>query len=147
MTLMRMESAPFRAKQFIAQNLAQWVKDTVISEAIRIAKSKSVPDRYIQSIKWEPTGDFSGNVTLDFFGAHGEPLGKWFELGTKDHGPVTANTLAWPDPNSRKYIYAKHVRGIKAKNIMQEASDSGLPLLEKKIIEETNRFLQESKMT
>lgn len=46
------------------------------------------------------------------------------EKGTRAHGPVRAKFLRFKPKGSRKYVYAKWVRGVPAQNYLKRAVES-----------------------
>lgn len=148
---LRLDSADFRASQYISQNLVKWAEETVLDSVKAHANAAGVPPAYLSALRIEQTGWISARVILDWQGPHGEPLGIWFEKGTKQHiiRATTARVLRWIDKKSGgKTRFAKAVKhpGTKALRIMELGAKSGVPRLWQKICVETSKFLEESKI-
>ena len=121
------------------------VEESIVETAKSIARYFGRSQRFQDSIKWVRTGFLKGYVELDYFGPNGEPLGIYFEKGTKDHGPVTAPFLHWKDEHG-KHIYAKWVRGIVSLRIMEDAARLGIPALKTRLIIKTNQRMQDARL-
>ena len=79
LTAMRMESAPFRAREFI-KKMAPIIADRTIGEGIRnVARQQKMPERYAQSLHFDMEGMtlicwvdllLDGEVTVTVSGVH-----------------------------------------------------------------------------
>lgn len=49
---------------------------------------------------------------------------RWFDKGTKDHGPTKKSYMVFYYPNVKQFIHKRTVHGIKASNFTQEAMDA-----------------------
>ena len=59
------------------------------------------------------------------WGSREKPLAKWFNYGTKDHGPRFYQRLHWKDKTTGKDIYARWVHGIPKTNAMEIGMELG----------------------
>jgi hypothetical protein len=121
------------------------VEESIVETAKSLARYFGRSQRFVDSIKWVRTGFLKGYVELDYFGPDGEPLGVFFEKGTRDHGPVKAPFLHWKDEKG-KDIYAKWVRGIVALHIMETAAKMGLPALKTRLANKVSDRMEEARM-
>jgi hypothetical protein len=144
---MRLASADFRTEQFINQNIIKWTEQTVLDSIYAFAKAAQVPDAYIASLKVVQTGWMKADVILDYF-EDGKPLGLWFEYGTKPHGIQGNPFLAFFWEKLKKFVVFHRINhpGQKGLYIMTRGTQMGKPRLKAKIIAETTKFLEESKI-
>lgn len=151
LTILRLESAPFRLSQFVQQNLESWIESTVVDSVKSFARASGASQKYLDSIKIIRTGPYTADVILDYQGEKGEPLGIWREKGTRPHPIVAFRSpfLYFYWEKLKRYVSFRKVRhpGTKAMHIMENGAKYGMPRLRQKIISETNNFLQEMKMT
>ena len=115
---------------FVDSHLAQWVKDTVLTDVIRFAQAANMPDQFIshivlvhgrtkRGVRYELGEGYRTKgrrkyvslrasyklendwIKKDRYGTHA--LGVFFEYGTKDHMiyPRYAKALRWVERQSR----------------------------------------------
>lgn len=165
LTALRLESAPFRLTQYITLNLENWVRQTILEEIVRAAHGYEAI--YRQNLRIERTGPLAFNIVFSYTGSNGEPLaGVFLERGTKPHKirsryklflrwfTQTAAAKFFPQFNKvrgniQQVHFAKEVNhpGTTGLQAMSIGAQYGMPKLMTKIIAETNRFLQETRMS
>lgn len=147
-TTLRLESAPQRAQEFVAKNIVNIAERTFGEEFLRLAVQHGMSKRYMQSLKITSKGT-ELTMELDYVGQdNGEPLGIWFEEGTRDHyiAPVTKKYLSWIDPETgqRRYSLGHDVRGIKATHIIDKMVTNSFDKFADMLVDEIKKFLAES---
>jgi len=67
-------------------------------------------------------------LELDYKGDNNEPLGVWFEHGTKDHfiKPTNKKALSWIEGGQRFFSKGHFVKGIPERRIMERTRKQGL---------------------
>ncbi len=116
-------------KKFIDDQVVNIAERTFGEEFLKLAEAEGMTGRYKQSlvIKTE-----SGNLILelDYRGQdNDEPLGVWFEHGTKDHfiKPTEKKALSWIEGGQRFFSKGHFVKGIPERRIMERMEKQGLP--------------------
>lgn len=146
LTAKRLKSSRARSQMYMDIILDKEVEESIVETAKSLARYFGRSQRFVNSIKWVRTGFLKGYVELDYFGPDGQPLGIFFEKGTKAHGPVTAPKLHWKDEETGEHIFADWVRGIVALRIMENAAKMGMPALKTRLITKTNKRMEEAKL-
>ena len=147
LTALRTESVSFRASEFI-RKMAPIIADRTIGEGIRnVARQQKMPKRYAQSLHFDMDG-MTLTCWVDFEGEDGEPLGLWFEEGTKRHfiAPVTAKALSWIAAGERFFSKGHWVRGIVARHVFKHGVRQGIKKFLKELERETTQYLERSAM-
>ena len=147
LTALRLDSLPFRIEQFMRQ-FAPIIADRTIGEGIRnVARQQKMPKRYAQSLHFEMEG-MTLICWVDFEGEHGEPLGLWFEEGTKRHfiAPVTKMALRFIMKGAVFFSKGHWVRGIVARHVFKHGFRQGFPKFKKELEREITEFLARSAM-
>ena len=118
----------------IILNLAERTFGEVFREQ---AAGKGMSKRYQQSLRITQEGD-TIIMRLDYRGDNDEPLGVWFEHGTRDHfiAPVNAKVLSWIEDGKRFFSKGHFVKGITATNIMNTTKEQGLIRFEQDYIKQ-----------
>lgn len=149
LTALRLQSAPFRLTQYISQNLVTWTKEIILPEIVSAADTIGHGDNYSRHLSVVQTGPLSVDIILDWQ-INDKPVGVWFEKGTKAHfiEAVFANLLHWIDKLTKQHRFARRVYhpGTKAHHFMERGYHRGARKLMLKITDETNAFLQRSRM-
>ena len=114
-------------KKFIDGQVANIAERTLGEEFLKLAESEGMTARYKQSLKITTE---SGNLILelDYRGENDEPLGVWFEHGTKDHfiKPTNKKVLSWIEGGQRFFSKGHFVKGIPERRIMERMRKQGL---------------------
>ena len=147
-TTLRLESLPQRAREHIVKHMSNIAERTFGEEFLRLSQNAGMTKRYMQSLKISNKGT-KLIMELDYVGRdNGEPLGIWFESGTRDHyiAPVTKKYLSWIDPDTgqRRYSLGHDVRGIKATHIIEKMVDHAFDKFATLLTDELKTFLAET---
>jgi len=147
LTQLTLESTNPNIIAFWTAHFEEWVSSTIVDSCKAFARAAGMSERYMSSIKFARLGPLRCEVYLDYFGPKGEPLGLWFEEGTKPH-PIVAKYapfLYFFWPKLKKYVSFKRVNhpGTKGLHIMRNGAKFGMPRLNQKIITETDKYLRE----
>jgi len=144
---MRMESLSFRIQEHI-RKIAPIVADRTIGEGIRnVARQQKMPKRYAQSIHTEMDG-MDLWIWVDFEGEDGEPLGLWFEEGTKRHwvGPVLRKALRWIMMGMVRFSKGHWVRGIVARHVFKHGVRQGMGKFKAEMKREIEMEMERTRM-
>ena len=141
-----MASIKEKIEDFINDQTVNIAERTFGEEFLKLADAEGMSARYKQSLKIKT--DFGKLfLELDYQGDNNEPLGVWFEHGTKDHfiepkgggsqfGKISkefggkfvgANVLSWVENGQRFFSKGHFVKGIQARQIMERMVRLGLP--------------------
>lgn len=79
--------------------------------------------RMLRSVKATRPEDRGRGVTASTVGITGKAAkyAGFQEYGTRDHGPVKAQFLVFKPKGSGTFVFAKHVRGVKAAHFARDA--------------------------
>ncbi len=147
---LKLGSMEFRIQEFVRKRAERIARETIGFEIQQIASNMGMSSRYIDAIKYTVEGighNLTLKIDLDYFGKDGEPLGYWFEFGTKDHwiepkGAGTqfdqmsdefaskykgSNVLHWTSGGQHFFSKGHMVSGIKAHKIFDEGKTRGMP--------------------
>ena len=152
---LRMESASFRAGEFIRKNLVSIAETTFKPIFEQLAVQHGMSERYKQSLKITAEG-LQLHLELDYRSKEKNlPLGEWFETGTDTEAggthwvePVNTEALHWIDPVTGESRFSKghEVKGITATHIFETMSDRGYPLFADEVIKQTEQFMANTEM-
>lgn len=123
-----MTSVKEKIRDFINDQTVNIAERTFGEEFLRLADVEDMSPRYKQSLKIKT--DFGKLILeLDYQGDNNEPLGVWFEHGTKDHfiKPVKAKALSFIENGQRFFSKGHFVKGIRERRIMEKMVRLGLP--------------------
>jgi len=143
LTRLRLDSAPFRIKEIVRKNSVNVAERTFGETFLQLAKSAGMSSRYQQSLRMKMEG-MDLVMELDYRGVdNNEPLGIWFEKGTKEHfiepkgsgaqftkiekSLAGANVLSWIENGKRFFSKGHFVKGITATHIMENLRREGMP--------------------
>jgi len=117
-----------QVKKFINDQVANIAERTFGEEFLKLSEAEGMTARYKQNLKIKIE---SGNLILelDYRGRdNDEPLGVWFEHGTKDHfiKPTNKKVLSWIEGGQRFFSKGHFVKGIPEKRIMERMGKQGL---------------------
>ncbi len=145
LSALRAESVPFRIQEFVNQNGLKLLNETIVKSIKQESVLKKMPPRYTDSIKAEfVSGEFW--IWVDFEGKKGEPLGEYFEEGTKRHKiePRRKKALAWVQGGIQRFSKGHYVSGIKARHVFRDGLEKGYPEFKKRLKEELEKYMQET---
>ena len=122
-----MASRKEQVKNFIDDQVVNIAERTFGEEFLKLSEAEGMTARYKQSlkIKTEPNTLL---LELDYRGEDNEPLGVWFEHGTKGHfvKPTKKKTLSWIEGGQRFFSKGHFVSGIPERRIMERTRKQGL---------------------
>lgn len=147
---LKLGSMEFRLQEFVRKRAERIARETIGFEIKQIASNMGMSSKYIDSLEYSVEGigrNLKLKIDLNYFGEGGEPLGYWFEHGTKDHWiePKGAgiqfdkmsdefaskhkgsNVLHWTDGGQHFFSKGHMVSGIKAHKIIEEGKTRGMP--------------------
>ena len=131
---LKLGSMEFRLQEFVRKRAERIARETIGFEIAQIASNMGMSSRYVDSIKYTVEGighNLKLKIDLDYFGQDGEPLGFWFEHGTKDHWIEPKgndpSVLHWVDGGKHFFSKGHMVSGIKPHKIFDEGKDRGMP--------------------
>ncbi|MBC8553273.1 MAG: hypothetical protein H8D23_26945 [Candidatus Brocadiales bacterium] len=139
---LKLGSMEFRIQEFVRKRAERIARETIGFEIQQIASNMGMSSRYIDAIKYTVEGighNLTLKIDLDYFGKDGEPLGYWFEFGTKDHwiepiggtqgggGRNTPKVLHWTQGGQHFFSKGHMVSGIKPHKIFDEGKTRGMP--------------------
>lgn len=113
-----------KLQEYINLHLEELVIENIIPEIVLISKAINLPQGFIDGIGYEQTGKNRIKV-VNRWGTSQKPLAKWFNYGTRDHGPVFKKALHWIDKLTGKDIFARWVHGIPKTNAMEIGIELG----------------------
>lgn len=149
LTALRLESAPFRLSEHIRKNAKNWAEKTFGEIFLRVARGYNRSQRYQQSLKIDMNG-MNLEMELDYRGQDGdEPLGRWFEEGTRTHfiAPKDPDkVLSWVQDGKRFYSKGHFVSGIIPMPVMEMTLREGMPIFKAMLKKETESFLEANKL-
>lgn len=145
LTALRLQSTAIRTEEFIKQVAPNIAERTIVEKISAIAEGKQMKPRYWQSIHVEMSG-MELWIWVDYEGENKEPLGLWFEEGTKRHfiAPRVKQVLSWIQNGIRRFSMGHYVRGIRARHLFRDGVRAGLPLFLEQLQEEINRYHEEA---
>ena len=82
------QSLEQETNQFLDDHMEELYNTWVIPEVKRMAEAMLLPSEFVDSIRFEKTGQNQGKVINDF-GVPDLPLAVWFNYGTKRFYPIT----------------------------------------------------------
>ena len=129
--------------EFIRKNAANIAERTIGEKFLEFADRNGRSNRYKQSLKIT-SNQFGFKILLDYQGDNDEPLGIWFEQGTKAHfiRPKEANALSWVESGHRFFSKGHFVEGIKKMNIVHDSVESGIPLFKTELKKQVEAFME-----
>jgi len=147
LTALRLGSAATRTEEFIKEVAPNIAQRTIVEKISSIAMAKTKSPRYWQSIHAEMVG-MELWIWVDFEGENKEPLGLWFEDGTKKHKimPIHAKALSWIQNGIRRFSLGHWVSGIRAKHIFRDGVRAGLPSFLSQLQDEIDRYHKEARL-
>lgn len=144
------------------QNLELWTKETIVEEIVRSAHGHE--SLYRANITIVRTGPLSVNIEFEY-NKNNKPIGIFLERGTKPHKifPRIKKALHWVTTQAARPFFPQFNKvkgninrdhfalmvnhpGTTGLRAMDLGAQYGMPKLMKRIIVETNQFLQESKI-
>ena len=125
---------------YLKINLAPVLADTIILEIKLISKAMNLPDGFIAGINYEMISSTRIKV-INTWGSREKPLAKWFNYGTRDHGPVFKEALHWKDPLTGKDVFAKFVHGIERTLAMETGIELGKYRFLQKLLLEGKQYI------
>ena len=154
LSALRMQSLPFRIKEFVDYKVAEIANKTLVQAIRDEAVLRKMPQRYIDGIHSEFVGGELW-IWVDFKGDKGEPLDLFFEEGTKRHfiKPRIKEALAFIEKGVigvvggiRRFSKGHWVSGIEARHIFAEGLKKGYPQFKKKLKQELQEYLEETNL-
>lgn len=129
---LKLQTMEFRLQEFVRRKVESIAEQTIVFEIKQIAQNMGMSNNYINSINIRVEGlgkRMKLVIDLDYFGEDGEPLGWWFEHGTKDHWirPVEKEALHWQEGNEHFFSKGHIVSGIKPHKIFEQGLRLGMP--------------------
>ena len=123
-----MVSRKEQVKKFIDDQVVNIAERTFGEEFLKLSEAEGMTARYRQSLKIK-TDSGKLIIELDYRGENEEPLGVWFEHGTKDHfiKPTEKKSLSWIEGGQRFFSKGHFVKGIPERRIMERMTKQGLP--------------------
>jgi hypothetical protein len=148
---LRLDSAPFRTRNIIRQIAVRVARETFGKRFKEIAEFEEMSERYQDALRFHLEGDILGLsvvMTLDYQGDNGEPLGIWFEEGTKDHfiAPKDKKALRFEIGNQVFFSKGHWVKGIKERHIIQRTVQEGLPEFANELKKQIEAELERTKL-
>ena len=147
----------FQIFEFIRKNAANIAERTIGEKFLEFADRNGRSNRYKQSLKITPN-QFGFKIVLDYQGDNDEPLGIWFEQGTKAHfirpkgsgsqfskidpSLTGANVLSWVENGHRFFSKGHFVEGIKQMNIVHDSVEQGIPLFKTELKKQVEVFVE-----
>ena len=122
--------------EFINNSMPEWLRDTVLKEAVRFSYAANMPQSFVDGIKITNEGKYR---LENEWSENNKPLAVYFEFGTRDHWIAPKDpkgVLAWKSKGTGK---SRHGSAIYYKNSTEQKGDmifskghyvSGLPRLE-----------------
>ena len=150
----RLQNAEKRIDKFIDDNLVDWVEQEILKPTQKLAIQEGLSDNAANSMKVIKNGYLKAKLIWDYRGPNDEPLSLWLEKGTRSHiiralGKLFGGSdfLSWID-KAGKRLFRREVKhpGTKGKKIMERGYKQNKNQLKRRVIEETNNFLQVSKL-
>ena len=154
LSALRTQSLPFRIEEYINFRIIEIANDTLVKAIRDEAIRKKMPQRYINSIQAEMDGDELW-IWVDFEGKNQEPLGLFFEEGTKRHKikPTKKKALAFVKKGPTGFISAfkvfskgHWVKGIRARHVFRQGFKKGYPRFKKKLQKDLQDILRETNL-
>jgi len=108
-----------------------------IPEIKSVARAANLPQGFVDGIKFVKTGSNKGKI-INTWGDNKKPLAKWFNYGTKDHGPLGDKPMHWKSKKTGEDIYAMFVRGVPRTLAMEK----GMELGNKRLKQEAPKFIE-----
>lgn len=154
LSALRTQSLPFRIQEFTDYKILDIANSTIVKAIRDEAIIKEMPRRYIENIHAE----FDGKelwIWVDFEGKSKEPLGLFFEEGTKGHKiiPIRKKALAFLEKGAigivagiRRFSKGHWVSGIEARHIFKNGVKKGYPQFKKKLTQELEQYLRETNL-
>ena len=152
---LRMESASFRAGEFIRKNLISIAQEVFGSLFEQLAVQHGMTERYKRSLKITSEG-LQLQIELDYRSKDNNlPLGEWFETGTDVEAggthwiePVNAEVLHWIDPITGEDRFSKghEVKGITPTHIFETMTERGYPIFADELIKRTEEFMAQTEL-
>lgn len=104
-------------QESLNENMEKIAKDHIIPEIVGISLAMNMPRQFGEGVR---IVKFLKDMIkiINVWGTPEKPLAKWFNYGTRDHGPKTANVMHWKSKDG-KDIYAKFVHGVPKTNAME----------------------------
>lgn len=133
--LIQTQSLESETNNYLEDNLESAVREIVIPEIASLAIAANIPPGFIAGLDVVTVGRRLVKV-INKWGSEEKPLAKWFNNGTRDHGPKTAISLSWIDKTTGKRIFAKWVHGIPKTNVMEKGIELGMPKVLEKLSQE-----------
>lgn len=150
----RLENAERRIDKFIDENLIDWATEEVLRPTQDSALKFGLSQNALNGMNIVNDGFLKVKMTWEFRGPKNVPLHRFLETGFKEHeinaiGKILggADYLHWVD-KAGKNIFRKRVRhpGFEGYHIMRDGWDKNREQLKRRIIEETNSFLQVNRL-
>ena len=123
-----MTSVKEKIEGFINDQTVNIAERTFGEEFLKLAEAEDMSVRYKQSLKIKT--DFGKLfLELDYRGDNDEPLGVWFEHGTKKHfiKPIEKKALSFIENGQRFFSKGHFVKGIRERRIMERMVRLGMP--------------------
>lgn len=150
----RLENSVRRINKFIDENLEDWTTEEVLRPTQNSALQFGLSQSAINGMSIKKKGFLQVKMIWEFRGPNDVPLHRFLETGTNPHeiralGELFggAEALHWKD-KAGKDVFAKKVQhpGFGGYHIMENGWKNNREQLKRRIIEETNNFLQVNKL-
>lgn len=152
----RLEKSDTRILKFIDDNIVDWAEVEILAptrdDVIKLGLSQNAAN----AVTIKKTGMIKASMIWDYPGPEGEPLHLWLESGFGKGGyDIVAkgkqnggkDYLKYVDKQG-KNVFRKKVRhpGFAGYQVIRKGWDNNKDQLKRRIIEETNNFLQVNKL-
>lgn len=111
-------------QSYINDHIEELAFDHIVPEIQGISLAMNIPRQFAEGVKAMRSGPNRVRI-INTWGDRNKPLAKWFNYGTRDHGPRFAKFLHWKDKKTGRDIFAKWVRGIPRTNAMETGIELG----------------------
>ena len=141
-SIMELKNLEFEVQKYVNEHMEEIAKDHIIPEIKNMASAMNIPQGFSDGLEIIKSSKNSIKI-INTWGSAEKPLAKWFNYGTKDHGPVTANSLHWKDKKTGKDIFAKFVHGIPKTLAMEKGIELGKKRFLDAILEKAKEHVKE----
>ena len=150
----RLQNSDVRVDKFIDENIISWSEDEILQLAQKDGFSRGLSDAVLGTMSIVKRGFMKAAIRWELRTSDGKPLHKFLEKGTDPHtiealGKLFggADSLMWRDSSGRP-IFRRKVNhpGTEGMFIIENAWRIGKPKLKKRIIMETNNFLEVNRL-
>lgn len=141
-TIIKVKQLTTSTQIYINDHLLELCNDWIVPEIQSISLGMNMPKGFADGVKAVQSGKNRVKI-INTWGTPEKPLAKWFNYGTKDHGPKIAPLLHWIDKRTGKHIYAKWVRGVPKTNAMEIGIKAGWKRMLEALLQNTKDKVQE----